>query len=182
MTDYMAENENSVATVSNHEAAAQAPTPRVAVAQKKPGHRPVRVIVIAVIAVIAVVGVAYLVYEALTTVSTDDAYVNGHVTYVAPRVAGQVTRVLVDDNNRVHKGDLLVQLDPEPYQVQVNIAQASLDVANADLVSARRMRGQSWASREACVLRSITRSKTWTIRWRCCIRESRRWIPRRQRL
>jgi len=54
------------------------------------------------------------------TVSTDDAYVNGYVTFVAPRVDGQIARVLVEDNNRVQKGDLLVQLDPEPYQVQVN--------------------------------------------------------------
>jgi membrane fusion protein (multidrug efflux system) len=37
----------------------------------------------------------------LNTVSTDDAYVNGHVTFVAPRVAGQVAEVLVDDNVRV---------------------------------------------------------------------------------
>ena len=51
---------------------------------------------------------------ALNTVSTDDAYVNGHVTFVAARVAGQVTKVLVDDNNRVNQGDLLVQLDKEP--------------------------------------------------------------------
>jgi membrane fusion protein, multidrug efflux system len=70
------------------------------------------------------------------TVSTDDAYVNGHVTFVAPRVAGQVTRVLVDDNNRVRQGDLLVQLDKEPYLVQVNIAQAAVAAAQADLVAA----------------------------------------------
>jgi membrane fusion protein, multidrug efflux system len=70
------------------------------------------------------------------TVSTDDAYVNGHVTFVAPRVAGQVTRVLVDDNNRVRQGDLLVQLDKEPYQVQVNIAQAAVAAAQSDLVAA----------------------------------------------
>ena len=36
----------------------------------------------------------------VTTVSTDDAYVNGHVTFVAARVPGQVSRVLVDDNNQ----------------------------------------------------------------------------------
>src|SRR5262249_25798389 len=41
----------------------------------------------------------------LATESTDDAFVNGHVTFVAARVSGQVSRVLVDDNNRVHKGD-----------------------------------------------------------------------------
>ena len=69
------------------------------------------------------------------TVSTDDAYVNGYVTFVAPRVDGQIARVLVDDNNRVQKDDLLVQLDPEPYQVQVTIAQAAVVAAQADLVA-----------------------------------------------
>ena len=59
------------------------------------------------------------VETALNTVSTDDAYVNGHVTLVAPRVSGQVSRVLVDDNYRVKKGDLLVQLDKEPFEDQV---------------------------------------------------------------
>jgi membrane fusion protein (multidrug efflux system) len=43
------------------------------------------------------------VLTALNTVSTDDAFVNGHVTFVAPRVKGQVVRVLVDDNYRVRK-------------------------------------------------------------------------------
>jgi membrane fusion protein, multidrug efflux system len=73
----------------------------------------------------------------LDTVSTDDAYVNGHVTYVAPRVAGQVSHVLVDDNERVKKGDLLVQLDKEPYQVQVDIKKAALVAAEAELMAAR---------------------------------------------
>ncbi|HEY0981851.1 efflux RND transporter periplasmic adaptor subunit [Schlesneria sp.] len=73
---------------------------------------------------------------ALNTVSTDDAYVNGHVTFVTPRVAGQVNRVLVDDNYRVKKGDLLVQLDPEPYQIQVNIRKAAVEVAESDLAVA----------------------------------------------
>ncbi len=77
------------------------------------------------------------VVTAASTVSTDDAYVNGHVTLVAPRVPGQVTRVLVDDNNRVRKGDLLVQLDKEPYQVQVEIATAAVATAQAALVSAK---------------------------------------------
>ncbi|MGC3968027.1 MAG: HlyD family secretion protein [Pirellulales bacterium] len=72
-----------------------------------------------------------------TTVSTDDAYVNGHVTFTAPRVPGQVVKVLVDDNYRVRRGDLLVQLDKEPYQVQVDIARASVEAAEADLIVAR---------------------------------------------
>jgi membrane fusion protein, multidrug efflux system len=76
------------------------------------------------------------IITAFKTVSTDDAYVNGHVTFVAARVPGQVVRVLVDDNNRVRKGELLVQLDKEPYDVKVDIAQAGLSVAQADLVQA----------------------------------------------
>lgn len=74
---------------------------------------------------------------ALSTVSTDDAYVNGHLTSVAPRVQGQVAEVLVDDNNRVQMGDLLVRLDREPYQVKVDIQQALVDVAEADLIAAQ---------------------------------------------
>jgi len=86
--------------------------------------------------------------ESLGTVSTDDAYVNGHVTFVAPRVAGKVVRVLVDDNNRVRKGELLVQLDKEPYQVQVNIAQAAVAAARADLVTAQaQVRGAEGQTR-----------------------------------
>jgi membrane fusion protein (multidrug efflux system) len=48
------------------------------------------------------------------------------VAFVAARVPGKVVRVLVDDNNRVQKGQFIVQLDKEPYQVQVNIAHAAV--------------------------------------------------------
>jgi membrane fusion protein (multidrug efflux system) len=70
------------------------------------------------------------VQTTLNTVSTDDAYVNSHVTFVAARVKGQVARVLVDDNYRVHKGDLLVELDKEPFQIAVAIKQAAVDTAS----------------------------------------------------
>ncbi len=93
----------------------------------------------------------------LNTISTDDAYVNSHVTYVAPRVAGQVSRVLVDDNDRVQKGDLLVELDKEPYQVQVDLKKAAVVNAEADLAAARaqirgtlaQARGQRWKLQRA---------------------------------
>jgi membrane fusion protein (multidrug efflux system) len=73
---------------------------------------------------------------ALSTVSTDDAYVNGHVTFVAPRVHGQVSQVLVDDNQRVHNGDLLVELDKEPFRDAVAVKKAAVDMAQADLQAA----------------------------------------------
>ena len=70
-------------------------------------------------------GIPY-VSRAFNTVSTDDAYVNGHVTFVAARVPGQVVSVLVDDNYRVRKGDVLVRLDPKPYAVIVDSKRAGL--------------------------------------------------------
>ena len=82
------------------------------------------------------------VQTTLNTVSTDDAYVNGHVTFVAARVKGQVSRVLVDDNYRVRKGDLLVQLDKEPFQIAVAIKKAAVVTATADLqVAKSKVRG-----------------------------------------
>ena len=78
----------------------------------------------------------------LNTVSTDDAYVNGHVTFVAARVSGQIARVLVDDNNRVHKGDVLAELDKEPYEDEVAVKRAAVDTAKADLqVATASVRG-----------------------------------------
>ncbi len=109
-----------------------------------------------VLAIAAVFGVPWI-REILTTVSTDDAYVNGHVTFVAARVPGQVSRVLVDDNNRVNKGDLLVELDREPYQVVVAVKKAAVDNAKADLEAAKanvrgieaRARSQRWKLQHA---------------------------------
>lgn len=87
----------------------------------------------------------------LSTVSTDDAYVNGHVTFVAPRVHGQVSRVLVDDNNRVHKGDLLVELDKEPFRDAVAVKKAAVNTAEADLRAAqatvRGIEARAWSRR-----------------------------------
>jgi membrane fusion protein (multidrug efflux system) len=125
-------------------------------AQPKPTTRPARKHRWKVVAVVLLLAAALLVgipriLRALNTVSTDDAYVNGYVTFVAPRVSGQVARVLVEDNNRVKIGDVLVELDPEPYQVQVAIKQAAVDTAQANLVvaqaSVRGLVGQTRSQR-----------------------------------
>ena len=105
---------------------------------------------VAVLAVLLAFGIPW-VKAMLNTVSTDDAFVNGHVTFVAPRVAGQISRVLVNDNNRVQKGDLLVELDKEPYRVAVSEKQAAVDTAQADLQAAiaasRAIEAQAWSQR-----------------------------------
>jgi membrane fusion protein (multidrug efflux system) len=115
------------------------------------------VIIHSIIAAVAVA--AYFLYPVvvtmLNTVSTDDAYINSHVTLVAPRVAGQVSRVLVDDNYRVKAGDLLVQLDKEPYQVQLDIKKAAVVNAEADLKAAEaQVRG----------IMAMARSQRWKLK------------------
>src|SRR5262249_43944955 len=104
-----------------------------------PSHRRRRWLLLALLTAGLAVGAYYLVpwvITALNTVSTDDAYVNGHVTFLAPRGSGQGMKVFVDDNYRVKRGDVLVQLDKEPYQVQVAIKKAAVVSAEADLAAA----------------------------------------------
>src|SRR6266436_3123384 len=119
-----------------------APQPDAPIAQaptgKQPQRRPLWMwIAGGALVLLALYEVIPWAINAFRTESTDDAYVNGHVTFVAPRVPGQVVRVLVDDNNRMRKGALLAQLDKEPYQVKVDVAQAALSVAQAGIVTAQ---------------------------------------------
>ncbi len=62
--------------------------------------------------------------------STDDAYVQSDMVAVSSRVAGQVAEVLVGDNQRVHRGDVLARLDDR--DLQASLAQARADVASAE--------------------------------------------------
>jgi membrane fusion protein, multidrug efflux system len=69
--------------------------------------------------------------------STDDAYVGGNVTPLAPHVDGFVERVLVTDNQHVRAGEVLIQLDPRDYQTALENAQAVLKARTAAADSLR---------------------------------------------
>lgn len=66
--------------------------------------------------------------------STDDAYVEGHIITIAPRVAGPVENLYIDDNQFVKKGDLLLKIDPNDYEVKLKQTSAKLEEARAVLV------------------------------------------------
>ena len=68
-------------------------------------------------------------------VSTDDAQVDGHLVPVSCKVNGSVEKVLVEDNQAVKAGDVLVQLDPRDLQARVDQARAALAQAEAQVVS-----------------------------------------------
>jgi membrane fusion protein (multidrug efflux system) len=68
--------------------------------------------------------------------STDDAQVNGHLIQISSRVAGQVAKVYVDENQVVKPGDVIAELDPSDYKVAVENAEAALASAQANAAAA----------------------------------------------
>ena len=91
------------------------------------------------VAVALAVGVGgYLWWRYLQTYeATDNAYVHVTVSPVSARVSGMVQEVLVEDNQAVNKGDLLVRLDPALYRVAVESAEAEVAMARARFESSK---------------------------------------------
>ncbi len=67
-----------------------------------------------------------------THVSTDDAFIEGNVHTIAAKVSGSVKSVLVDDNQHVKQGDVLVLLDPADYRSRAEAARANLELQRAN--------------------------------------------------
>jgi membrane fusion protein (multidrug efflux system) len=78
--------------------------------------------------------------------STDNAQVDGHTFEIAPKVGGEVTKVWVEDNQLVHKGDTLFTIRPDDYLVRVQQAQAGLQTAQAGIPVAQQTTAASRAS------------------------------------
>jgi membrane fusion protein (multidrug efflux system) len=68
--------------------------------------------------------------------STDDAQIDGHITPIASKIYGKVASVLVDDNQAVKAGQMLVKIDPRDYQAAVDQARAALALAESEAQSA----------------------------------------------
>lgn len=86
---------------------------------------PLKIVLLAVIAsVLVVVGTIYYI-NASNHATTNDAYTTGHIHVIGSRVTGTVIAVLVDDNEFVKQGQVLVKLDPRDYQVKVDQARAN---------------------------------------------------------
>jgi membrane fusion protein (multidrug efflux system) len=63
--------------------------------------------------------------------STDNAFIEGNIVQISPRVSGQVLRVLVTDNQHVNRGDLIAEIDPHDYENQLAEAKARLQDTGA---------------------------------------------------
>lgn len=105
-----------------------------AASPKKNNRRKV-IVGIAALVVAAAVGTYYAKFVAPFE-STDDAFIEGHVTPIAPQVSGRVSQVLVQDNQKVNAGDVLVQIDPSDYQAKLDQERANLSSAKSRLAQA----------------------------------------------
>lgn len=96
---------------------------------EKKGRR--RVIIIVVVLILAVVAILFY-WRSTFTEDTDDAQVDGNLYQVSARVAGQVVHVDVEEQQTVHAGDPIAEVDPRDFNVAVEQAQANLANAEAE--------------------------------------------------
>lgn len=101
--------------------------------KKRPEYKKKRVVVPVITACILVLTGIIMAIHSTFFQSTDDAFVEGRLVSVAPRVAGPVIKLLVDDNDEVQAGQLLVEIDPADYEVKLHQAEAKLAEAKAQL-------------------------------------------------
>ncbi|OIR16222.1 putative multidrug resistance protein EmrK [mine drainage metagenome] len=110
-------------------------------------HKKKIIIVLVIVALIA--GLSFAYFAGLSR-STENAYINADVVNVAAQVSGRVIAVHIKDNQHVHKGDALFDIDPEPFSIALERAQADLALArqsarqdNAEVAAARALVSQA---------------------------------------
>ncbi|MDR0214696.1 MAG: HlyD family secretion protein [Comamonas sp.] len=131
------------APASTPAAAALPPTPK----KIKPSLRSVLIMVVVALAGILLVLRAWNLWPfSNSVVTTDNAYVRGAVTVLAPQVNGYVTEVLVKDYEQVKAGQPLVRIDSRTYEAAVAQAQAQLANAQAQLANSDQAQAQNRAT------------------------------------
>ena len=103
--------------------------------RKRPGKKPL--IILAVVVVIMLIVGFWFWFTTRNIETTDDAFTEGDAVTIAPKASGYVVKLLVKDNQRVKKGDLLVEIDPSDNRAQREQANAQLGLAVAQLHQAQ---------------------------------------------
>jgi membrane fusion protein (multidrug efflux system) len=93
-------------------------------------RKKLRMLTMIVIGLGVIAGLMFYIHG-LSYESSNDAFIDGDIIPISARVSSYVTKVYVAANQRVKSGDLLVELDPEDYRAQLNLAQAELAAAKA---------------------------------------------------
>ena len=126
-------------------AAAAAP-PTGAPKYLKPSNRAVVIMVLVALVGIALILRGWQLWPFTSAIaSTDNAYVRGQITVLAPQVNGYITEVLVKDFQHVKQGDVLLRIDDRIYHQRVAQAEAALDSAKAALANSDQSQAQNRA-------------------------------------
>jgi membrane fusion protein (multidrug efflux system) len=104
--------------------------------KEKPRSKTPLIIVGAIVVVGVIVGFFFW-FARRNDARTDDAYTDGNVITMAPKVSGYVVALNINDNVRVRQGELLLRIDPRDYLAAKQQAQAALELAQAQLKSAQ---------------------------------------------
>jgi membrane fusion protein (multidrug efflux system) len=83
-------------------------------------------VLLLIVPALLIIGGAYMWLTSGASVSTDDAQIRQDIVSVSPQVNGQVVEVLVRNGAHVKRGDLLFRIDPQPYRVALEQAEATL--------------------------------------------------------
>ena len=99
---------------------------------RRPFYKRRGVIIIAAVVLLlgAFFGIRYWLY-ARSHETTDDAFIDGHIIQISPKVSGYVAKIYVADNQQVKEGDLIAELDARDYEVRLQQAKAALNAGLA---------------------------------------------------
>lgn len=119
----------------------------------------------AIVVVIFIAVVLWIIFRPKTVVTTNDAYVTVHYATIAPRVSGQIASVAVNDNQLVHRGQLLATLDDRDYQASLDRADAALarDLASEDNAGSAVARQPAEIERARAAVASAQAQLTFTL-------------------
>ncbi|MXV44919.1 HlyD family efflux transporter periplasmic adaptor subunit [Saccharibacter sp. 17.LH.SD] len=90
-------------------------------------------VILILLVIMVLLGVGLYIFFNRNKIDTDDAYVTGRKISIAAHVSGYVSRLLVNDNQFVHQGDLLVQIDGRDYLAELHRAEGAVQQAEADM-------------------------------------------------
>ena len=135
MTDNTRDNRDQETTEQEHSAQSTATHQDEPPARKRPGKKPLVILAIIVILLVVVALIFWLMNRGIE--STDDAFTDGNAATIAPKTNGYVVDLRVKDNQFVHRGDLLVVIDPRDATAQREQAEAQLGSAEAQLQQAQ---------------------------------------------
>ena len=103
------------------------------------GRKPLIKLGAGVLAVVVVYALWRLLFATSAVQSTNDAFVSADFTLIAPKVAGFIDEVLVQDNQPVKAGQVVARIDPQDFKTNVQAAEASVATAQAQLANAQAM-------------------------------------------